>query len=262
MGSPAHGRCRGFESALRRRGPPPELGDGESGDERGREAIRTLFPEPVITLTLTGSAAGERADLHPDEAACIARAGVKRRREFAVGRDLARRAFAQLGIEGFALLSDGDRVPRWPEGVVGSISHCAGCCAVVVARRGRILSLGLDVERAERLEDELLARICTPRELERARALPPPAGRRLGQARVQREGERLQVLLPAGPHAARLPGHGDRVQRGRRELQRAPAARGCPGAWRGALLRGARRLDPRFRPRGRRARGGAPPSRP
>ena len=101
---------------------------------------------------------------------------MKRRREFAVGRDLARRAFAQLGIEGFALLSDGDRVPRWPEGVLGSISHCAGCCAVVVARSGHILSLGLDVERAERLEDELLARICTPREIERARALPPPEG--------------------------------------------------------------------------------------
>jgi 4'-phosphopantetheinyl transferase EntD len=140
------------------------------------EAIRTLFAEPVITLAATGSAACEDADLHPDEAACIPRAGVKRRREFAIGRSLARRAFAQLGIEGFALLSDGDRVPRWPEGVVGSISHCAGCCAVVVARRGRILSLGLDVERGGRLEDELLARICTPREIEWARTLPPPEG--------------------------------------------------------------------------------------
>jgi 4'-phosphopantetheinyl transferase EntD len=140
------------------------------------KAIRTLFPEPVITLTATGSAAGEDANLHPDEAACIARYGVKRRREFTMGRNLARRAFAQLGIEGFALLSDGDRVPRWPEGVVGSISHCAGCCAVAVARRGRILSLGLDVERADRLEDELVARICTPREIERASTLPPPEG--------------------------------------------------------------------------------------
>ena len=140
------------------------------------KAIRTLFPEPVITITETGSAASEDAPLHPDEAACIARVGVKRRAEFTVGRNLARRAFAQLGIEGFALLSDGDRVPCWPEGVVGSISHCAGCCAVVVAKRGRILSLGLDVDRAERLEDKLHARICTPRELERVRALPPPEG--------------------------------------------------------------------------------------
>jgi 4'-phosphopantetheinyl transferase EntD len=140
------------------------------------QAIRALFPEPVVTLAATGSAAAEDAALHPEEEACVARAGVKRRREFATGRRLARRAFAQLGIEGFALLSDSDRVPRWPEGVVGSISHCAGCCAVVVARRGRILSLGLDVERAGPLQEGLLARICTPREIERARALPPPYG--------------------------------------------------------------------------------------
>jgi 4'-phosphopantetheinyl transferase EntD len=140
------------------------------------QAIRTLFPEAVLTFATTGSSAAEEAELHPEEAACIARAGAKRRREFAAGRELARRAFAQLGIEGFALLSDSDRVPRWPDGVVGSISHCTGCCAVAVARRGRILSLGLDVERAGRLEHELMARICTPGEIERARALPPPSG--------------------------------------------------------------------------------------
>ena len=140
------------------------------------KAIRTLFPEPVITIAVTGSAASEDAHLHPDEAACIERVGAKRRQEFTMGRNLARRALAQLGIDNFALLSDGDRVPRWPEGVVGSISHCAGCCAVVVAKRGRILSLGLDVERAERLEDALVARICTPREIERASERPPPEG--------------------------------------------------------------------------------------
>jgi 4'-phosphopantetheinyl transferase EntD len=159
------------------------MGSAQSGDSVSQgvmsdvgQAIRTLFPDPVIVAAATGSAASEPARLHPDEAACIARAGVKRRREFTLGRSLARRAFAQLGIDGFALLNDGDRVPRWPEGVVGSISHCAGCCAVVVTKRGRILSLGLDVERAEPLDEALLARICIPRELERARALPPPEG--------------------------------------------------------------------------------------
>lgn len=139
-------------------------------------AVRALFPEPVVTATATERAEGENAVLHPEEAACIVRAGAKRRREFAAGRSTARRALRQLGVEGFALLADVDRVPRWPEGVVGSISHCTGCCAVAVAKRGRILSLGLDVERAGPLEDGLLARICTPRELERASALSPPEG--------------------------------------------------------------------------------------
>ena len=33
------------------------------------KAIRTLFPEPVITVAVTGSAASEDAHLHPEEAA-------------------------------------------------------------------------------------------------------------------------------------------------------------------------------------------------
>ena len=136
-------------------------------------AVRGLFPEAVIALT---AGEGEAGPLLPEEEASITRAVAKRRREFAAGRSAARRALAQLGIQGFALLPDADRVPRWPEGVVGSISHCAGCCAVAVARRGPILSLGLDVERAEPLEEDLLRRICTPRELERARAQRPPGG--------------------------------------------------------------------------------------
>lgn len=139
-------------------------------------ALRTLFPEPVIALTATEPAQAEEHWLHPEEESCIVRAGAKRRREFSAGRSAARRALAQLGVEGFALLADADRVPRWPEGVVGSISHCAGCCAVAVVRRGRILSLGLDVELAEPLEDELLTRICTPRERERASTLAAPEG--------------------------------------------------------------------------------------
>ncbi|HEY8154146.1 MAG TPA: 4'-phosphopantetheinyl transferase superfamily protein [Myxococcota bacterium] len=139
-------------------------------------AIRALFPESVVALTAAEDAGSEPAALLPEEAACIVRAGAKRRREFAAGRSTARLALARLGVEGFPLLADADRVPRWPEGVVGSISHCAGCCAVVVARRGRILSLGLDVERADPLEDEILTRICTPRERERAARQAPPAG--------------------------------------------------------------------------------------
>jgi 4'-phosphopantetheinyl transferase EntD len=139
-------------------------------------AIRALFPESVVALTAPEGVEAEVAALHPQEAACIVRVGEKRRREFAAGRVAARRALARLGIEGYPLLADPDRVPRWPEGVVGSISHCTGCCAVAVARRGAILSLGLDVERSEPLEEALLARICTPGERERAASRTPPEG--------------------------------------------------------------------------------------
>jgi 4'-phosphopantetheinyl transferase EntD len=133
--------------------------------------ISTLFADPVVTVTAT--AAMESGELWPAEAACIRRAVSKRRREFTAGRLCAREALAKLGVRGFPLVVGEARVPVWPPGVVGSISHCKGFCGVAVASRGAVAGLGLDVERADPLEPELLARICTPRERER---LPARAG--------------------------------------------------------------------------------------
>ena len=133
--------------------------------------ISTLFDAPVVTVTAT--AAMETGELFPEEAACIRRAVSKRRREFTAGRLCAREGLAKLGIHGFPLVVGAERVPVWPKGVVGSISHCKGYCGVALACEPAVLGLGLDVERAEPLEPELLARICTPRERER---LAPRAG--------------------------------------------------------------------------------------
>lgn len=136
--------------------------------------IAALFPDPVVTVTATDAMwAGE---LHPAEAACVGRAVAKRRREFTAGRLCARAALAQLGVRGFPLLVGPSRVPLWPPGFVGSISHCQGFCAAAVAPRDAVIGLGLDVERAEPLESELRARICTASELESFARLAAPAG--------------------------------------------------------------------------------------
>jgi 4'-phosphopantetheinyl transferase EntD len=99
------------------------------------------------------------------EAACVANAVPRRQREFAAGRDAARLALAQLGITGFALLPDAERVPRWPAGFVGSIAHCEGRCAAGVARAERVAGIGLDVEPATPLDDELHAIVASSHEL-------------------------------------------------------------------------------------------------
>jgi 4'-phosphopantetheinyl transferase EntD len=57
-----------------------------------------------------------------------------------------------------------DRLPVWPEGIIGSISHCHGLCAAAVARKEDILGLGLDVEPAEPLDTDLFSFILTDRE--------------------------------------------------------------------------------------------------
>ncbi len=134
--------------------------------------IRTLFPPDVIVLEATPEMWDE--PLMPEEEVCVARAVRKRQREFAAGRACARRALAQLGIEGVALPSAPDRLPVWPAGIVGSLSHCRDFCGVAVARRGSIAGLGLDVEGAEPLEARLVEMICSAEELARAAASPPP----------------------------------------------------------------------------------------
>jgi 4'-phosphopantetheinyl transferase EntD len=84
--------------------------------------------------------------MHPAEAAAIAHAIPARRREFATVRDCARRALRRLGIPPAAILPDADGAPRWPAGVVGSMTHCDGYRAAVVARSDRLRAIGIDAE--------------------------------------------------------------------------------------------------------------------
>lgn len=104
-------------------------------------------------------------DLLPEELPHIVNAVEHRQREFATGRVLARRLLEDLGIRRGPLRVGPDRVPVWPDSVVGSISHAGGYCAVVVAKRPPVHGLGVDIEPALPLEPELWPYISTKREL-------------------------------------------------------------------------------------------------
>jgi 4'-phosphopantetheinyl transferase EntD len=102
--------------------------------------------------------------------------GESRRREFALGRACARHALARLGVPGPVLRGE-DRTPIWPRGVVGSLTHCDGFCAVAVARQELARSLGIDAEPDDPLRERMRQRICTPEELAHLAVLPArPAG--------------------------------------------------------------------------------------
>jgi len=129
--------------------------------------IRELFPPDVVTVThRPGDWEGA---LLPSERPTVARAVPKRVREFTAGRMCARRALGELGIEDFAIEVGPQRSPVWPEGVCGSISHTDDWCGAVVTRIGAIVSLGLDVEPARPLDDDLTDLVCGPEELVLAR---------------------------------------------------------------------------------------------
>jgi 4'-phosphopantetheinyl transferase EntD len=104
--------------------------------------------------------------LAPQEAACISQAGSKRRREFACGRIFARRALKSFDPEDRYLLIDSDRVPIWPAGFIGSITHSDHYCAAAVARKGQISAIGIDVEELGRVTLDLRDYILLPSEIE------------------------------------------------------------------------------------------------
>jgi 4'-phosphopantetheinyl transferase EntD len=95
------------------------------------------------------------AEMHADvpeatmlagEAACVAGANAGRRREFATVRSCARDALRRIGVTGVPILPDPDRVPRWPAGVIGSMTHCEGYRAAAVARSDGLGGIGIDAE--------------------------------------------------------------------------------------------------------------------
>ena len=88
-----------------------------------------------------------------EERAAIARAVESRQREFATARACARTALTRLGQPAAAVLPGPRGAPQWPEGVVGSITHCAGYRAAAVALTRDVISIGVDAEPNEALPD-------------------------------------------------------------------------------------------------------------
>ncbi|MGA4843337.1 4'-phosphopantetheinyl transferase family protein [Streptomyces sp. G45] len=93
------------------------------------------------------------AVLFPEEAPFVAKAVPKRQREFTTVRHCARAALSRIGVPPAPIVRGDKGAPVWPDGVVGSMTHCTGYRGAVVARASEVTSLGVDAEPAERLSD-------------------------------------------------------------------------------------------------------------
>lgn len=102
--------------------------------------------------------------LFAEEETVIARAMDNRRREFTTVRHCARQALAALGRPAGPLLPGERGAPIWPDGVVGSMTHCTGYRAAAVADRGDVASLGIDAEPHGPLPDRVVQAVALPRE--------------------------------------------------------------------------------------------------
>jgi 4'-phosphopantetheinyl transferase EntD len=98
------------------------------------------------------------APLLGGERAATARMVPARHREFAAGRAAARQAMQAIGCPQIAVPIGADRAPVWPDGLRGSISHCATACIAVVGPAP--IALGIDLEPDAPLDTNLIPHIC------------------------------------------------------------------------------------------------------
>jgi 4'-phosphopantetheinyl transferase EntD len=129
-----------------------------------------VLPDVVASAERYGDAP-ELAPL-PEEEPLIARSVAKRRNEFITVRHCAREALGDLGFPPVPILKGDKGEPCWPEGVVGSLTHCEGFRGAVVGRVGDVRSVGIDAEPHDVLPKGVLDAISLPQERQELTQLP------------------------------------------------------------------------------------------
>jgi 4'-phosphopantetheinyl transferase EntD len=108
----------------------------------------------------------------PEEEPLIARSVAKRRNEFITVRHCARLALGELGVPPVPILKGEKGEPCWPDGVVGSLTHCDGYRGAAVGRHDAVRSVGIDAEPHDVLPHGVLDAISLPAERTELKALP------------------------------------------------------------------------------------------
>jgi 4'-phosphopantetheinyl transferase EntD len=108
----------------------------------------------------------------PEEEPLVARSVAKRRNEFVTVRYCARQALGELGLPPVPILKGDKGEPCWPDGVVGSLTHCDGFRGAVVGRRAEVRSVGIDAEPHDVLPKGVLDAISLPAERTELKGLP------------------------------------------------------------------------------------------
>jgi 4'-phosphopantetheinyl transferase EntD len=117
--------------------------------------------------------------LDPEEWAHTPGMTQQRLLQFSHGRLCARAALTLLGIPSQAIPVGRHREPQWPQDVVGSITHAEHRAAAVVGAIADFAGLGIDLETATPLDDDITPSVCTDIELDYVRSgdAPPAAGK-------------------------------------------------------------------------------------
>ncbi|TPK55962.1 4'-phosphopantetheinyl transferase superfamily protein [Mesorhizobium sp. B2-4-19] len=124
------------------------------------EAMAAIAPRNVLTgCRVIGDA--DEAHLLPEEARSMPARQPAMRRASGAARWIAHRLLADAGISDLAIPRAPSGAPVWPDGIIGSLAHDDEMAVAAVAPVGGIVSLGIDVEPAEPLPDDIFAIVAT-----------------------------------------------------------------------------------------------------
>lgn len=129
--------------------------------------VERVLPPHIVAAVSTRSEI--QVELAATELAAIRRAVAPRRREFTTARACAHTALSRLGLSPGSIPPGPAGEPRWPAGIVGSITHCEGYRAAAVARAADLGALAIDAEPNRPLPSGVLAAIAAPEERLRLR---------------------------------------------------------------------------------------------
>jgi 4'-phosphopantetheinyl transferase EntD len=104
---------------------------------------------------------GDEAHLLPDEARSIPARQPAMRRASGAARWIAHGLLADIGFDDVAILRTPSGAPVWPDGITGSLAHDDEMAVAAIASVSGIGSLGIDVEPAQPLPDDIFALVAT-----------------------------------------------------------------------------------------------------
>jgi 4'-phosphopantetheinyl transferase EntD len=112
-------------------------------------------------------ARGDEHALYDEERPGIASRPLEARRASGAARIVARQLLARHGFPDCGLPKQPSGAPKWPAGIRGSLAHDARVAVAAVGMTCDVDALGIDIEPAEPLPQELLDLVATPRERSR-----------------------------------------------------------------------------------------------
>ncbi|MER9317176.1 4'-phosphopantetheinyl transferase superfamily protein [Mesorhizobium sp. M0659] len=105
---------------------------------------------------------GDENHLLPQEARSIPSRLPLMRRASGAARWIAHELLADMGLNGVAILRGSSGAPVWPHGVTGSLAHDDEIAVAAVAPLSHVASLGIDIEPALPLPDDIFALVAVP----------------------------------------------------------------------------------------------------